>query len=66
MSAIRQRIRAFVKDDVLAREVVDIYAVARAIRLEYPERDLQDIVGLVSEAVLAAGGNAYWDKDRNL
>ena len=66
MAEIQDRIRVFIRDDVTAKKLVDVYRVAEAMRLEFPEHHLQDIVGLVSEEIVKAGGNAHWDKNSNL
>ena len=66
MSAVRDRVQAFIRDDVQAKKIIEVYPVAEAIGMEFPEYRLQEIVAFVSEEVVAAGANAHWDKDVKL
>lgn len=42
---------------------VDIYDLARKVHAEFPHQTVQEIARLVASAVVARGGNAYWDHE---
>ena len=42
--------------------IIDIYALVKDLHCEFPDLNEAELERLVSEEVIAASGNAVWDK----
>ena len=62
--SVAHRIRSCIEGEISSGQPVEIYQVAEQIRAEYPQFNLEEIARLVTETVIAAGGNAHWDPQK--
>jgi hypothetical protein len=52
-----------IAQEIERSSLVDIYDLARKIHTEFPNQTVQEIAHLVAAAVVARGGNAYWENE---
>ena len=52
-----------IAQEIERSSIVDVYDLARKVHAEFPNRTVQEIARLVASAVVARGGNAYWDNE---
>jgi hypothetical protein len=52
-----------IAQEIERSSIVDVYDLARKVHAEFPHQTVQEIARLVASAVVARGGNAYWDNE---
>ncbi len=62
LSDLKEAIHMHLHDDITNKRMVDVSELARRLQAQYPQINLQELSEHIFETVVAAGGNAQWDK----
>lgn len=63
MANLQTLLEKRIAQEIELSSIVDVYDLARKVQAEFPSQTVKEIARLIASAVVARGGNAYWENE---